>query len=442
MQGLPGGLPGVLPGWMQGLPGPMPGFPGFPLVHIAAMLLQHLEGNEAAVDQHVSGSKDLVVPLVRALCQNLDPFPEFKDAKAAFDLLLQQTDNLTGFASAMASLLRAVLALPAERQQSVAPAVLSGLAERVMQLLPRLLQPGGAPGSADADAALHHHITCDGCGKEPLVGRRWKCTACPDFDLCGACYARRQELHAVDHEFQEVPAPCRVPWCLRGGKGWGWKGFGKGKGKGKGMKGWPHCWFGGVGTASSSPSSSCSSSSSSSSSSGGGDYKRCHKGHHRRSQRHRCNDDQHGKAQWKKDAEESKKRYKTQMKTIKTQMKSVKQAYKQEKNELKQQKKAWKQEQKSAKQEQKELQKQLKKAWKTGTAMPGVEEDERTLADAAPPAAPHAQGQPSAASPLQTLVEMGFDNIELNAQLLEAHGDNVQKVLEVLISLMDYGTME
>jgi len=394
------------------------------------------------VDQCVSGSMDLILPLVRSLRQNLDPVPEFRDAKAAFDQLLQQTDNLTGFSAAMASLLRALLAMPAERQHSVAPAVLSGLADRVMQLMPLLLQRG-APSSGEAEAALHHHITCDGCGTEPLVGRRWKCTACPDFDLCGACHARRQELHAVDHEFQEVPAPCAMSTFLRGGKGWGWKGFCKGKGKGKGKKGWPHCWFDGVGRSSSasSPSSDSSSSSSSSSSSGEANGKQCRIGRHHRRQHHRCNDDHHGTAPWKKDAEEAKKRYKTQLKTIKAQMKSVKQAFKQEWNELKQQKKAWKQEHKVAKQEQKELQKHQKKAWKTGFAMPGVKEEE-TPAAAAPPAPPHAHGQPSAASALQTLVEMGFDNIELNSQILEAHGDNVHKTLEVLISLMDYSRME
>jgi len=117
---------------------------------------------------------------------------------------------------------------------------------------------------------------------------------------------------------------------------------------------------------------------------------------------------------------------------------------------VKQQRTSWTQEQKVAKldgkalqqqqkQEQKELKKQQEKAWKKGNGMLGVEE-EGTPAAAVPPVL-HAHGQP-AASPLQTLAEMGFDNIELNAQILEAHGDNIHKTLEVLISLMDYSTME
>lgn len=36
----------------------------------------------------------------------------------------------------------------------------------------------------------HFGITCDGCGASPLVGRRFKCLVCHDFDLCEACEAK------------------------------------------------------------------------------------------------------------------------------------------------------------------------------------------------------------------------------------------------------------
>ena len=36
---------------------------------------------------------------------------------------------------------------------------------------------------------VHKGIKCDGCGKEPIVGFRFKCLKCQDFDLCKPCFA-------------------------------------------------------------------------------------------------------------------------------------------------------------------------------------------------------------------------------------------------------------
>merc|ERR1712107_693489 len=33
----------------------------------------------------------------------------------------------------------------------------------------------------------HHGVTCDGCDKAPIVGFRYKCVVCDDYDLCAAC---------------------------------------------------------------------------------------------------------------------------------------------------------------------------------------------------------------------------------------------------------------
>jgi len=79
----------------------------------------------------------------------------------------------------------------------------------------------------------HRGVVCDGCNKSPLKGLRFKCQTCPDYDLCGECFARKGSLHGGEcstHEFEMVR-------LLHGGK-WG-KGGGKcgkgvcGKGKGK-----------------------------------------------------------------------------------------------------------------------------------------------------------------------------------------------------------------
>ncbi|KAJ1459146.1 hypothetical protein M885DRAFT_561351 [Pelagophyceae sp. CCMP2097] len=53
--------------------------------------------------------------------------------------------------------------------------------------------PYGAP--PPPPSALHVGITCDGCGAG-VSGTRYKCSACPNFDLCAACYDRTRGKHA------------------------------------------------------------------------------------------------------------------------------------------------------------------------------------------------------------------------------------------------------
>ena len=40
----------------------------------------------------------------------------------------------------------------------------------------------------DPDAGVHKHVKCDGCGTQPIVGTRYKCDSCYNYDLCQTCY--------------------------------------------------------------------------------------------------------------------------------------------------------------------------------------------------------------------------------------------------------------
>lgn len=45
--------------------------------------------------------------------------------------------------------------------------------------------------------SVHAGIQCDGCGAHPIVGARYKCQVCPDFDLCEACEGKAD--HPASH---------------------------------------------------------------------------------------------------------------------------------------------------------------------------------------------------------------------------------------------------
>merc|ERR1712198_382559 len=52
---------------------------------------------------------------------------------------------------------------------------------------------------------VHPGIVCDGCDG-PVLGPRYKCLACPDYDLCKSCEARG--LHP-QHKMVRLPQPCK-----------------------------------------------------------------------------------------------------------------------------------------------------------------------------------------------------------------------------------------
>jgi len=76
--------------------------------------------------------------------------------------------------------------------------LIPGGEERVFSCIP------GAPFSVIDEARdsveaefgpIHANVTCDGCGEEGIVGTRYKCTVCPDYDLCENCEPEHDRAH-------------------------------------------------------------------------------------------------------------------------------------------------------------------------------------------------------------------------------------------------------
>lgn len=62
--------------------------------------------------------------------------------------------------------------------------------------------------SVDQASLLHQGVTCDGCNGE-VRGIRYKCTVCPDYDLCSQC--KSTGLHG-EHEMMAIERP-QWPFC-------------------------------------------------------------------------------------------------------------------------------------------------------------------------------------------------------------------------------------
>ena len=55
------------------------------------------------------------------------------------------------------------------------------------------------------EQVVHNRFICDGCGMHPIVGIRYKCAVCPDFDFCEKCEAKMGESH--NHPFVKYIKP-------------------------------------------------------------------------------------------------------------------------------------------------------------------------------------------------------------------------------------------
>jgi hypothetical protein len=58
------------------------------------------------------------------------------------------------------------------------------------------------------EPVVHDQVMCD-CCHNIIHGMRWKCTSCPDYDLCQACKSKSPSVHRHpnSHAFRPIPYP-------------------------------------------------------------------------------------------------------------------------------------------------------------------------------------------------------------------------------------------
>jgi next-to-BRCA1 protein 1 len=62
--------------------------------------------------------------------------------------------------------------------------------------------------NAPEGPAVHEGVTCDGCNTG-IVGVRYKCTVCHNYDLCEKCEVKGAEIHDPSHPLLKISVPFR-----------------------------------------------------------------------------------------------------------------------------------------------------------------------------------------------------------------------------------------
>lgn len=57
---------------------------------------------------------------------------------------------------------------------------------------------------------MHHGVRCDGCAVKPIIGNRYKCSICHDFDYCDKC----EDTIDHPHAFLKIKSPSQAPRIL------------------------------------------------------------------------------------------------------------------------------------------------------------------------------------------------------------------------------------
>lgn len=62
--------------------------------------------------------------------------------------------------------------------------------------------------SEEENNSVHTNVRCDVCNMSPILGVRFKCTVCMNFDLCSKC--EKSNIHSADHPLLKIKVPREI----------------------------------------------------------------------------------------------------------------------------------------------------------------------------------------------------------------------------------------
>ncbi|KAM3138230.1 hypothetical protein pb186bvf_009693 [Paramecium bursaria] len=96
----------------------------------------------------------------------------------------------------------------AETVNSMIPQIVQQVKQQVQQQEKMIVEePKPSP---IKPTVLHPKVRCDGCDMFPIVGSRYKCSVCEDFDYCETCEQRNPHMHP----FLKIRTPEQSPAIL------------------------------------------------------------------------------------------------------------------------------------------------------------------------------------------------------------------------------------
>eukprot|EP00743_Colponemidia_sp_Colp-15_P001546 GILK01001688.1.p1 GENE.GILK01001688.1~~GILK01001688.1.p1 ORF type:complete len:665 (+),score=86.75 GILK01001688.1:126-2120(+) len=85
--------------------------------------------------------------------------------------------------------------------EAILPSILAKVESSVMSAV----QAASFKSTTSFPTSIHNKVTCDGCGMLPIVGIRYKCAVCADYDLCEEC--EEKQVHDYIHPFLKLRRP-------------------------------------------------------------------------------------------------------------------------------------------------------------------------------------------------------------------------------------------
>jgi hypothetical protein len=67
------------------------------------------------------------------------------------------------------------------------PGIISKIKEEVITELSNKINENKKQTKPKKSSTVHSHVQCDECNVCPIVGIRYKCVICADYDLCSKC---------------------------------------------------------------------------------------------------------------------------------------------------------------------------------------------------------------------------------------------------------------